>query len=1359
MPQRFNGMSGRIRKFGHLLFPFLLLLPLTGYAQPGELSQSPLFLNDPVKHNLMIVGDDSWHMDLELFLEGTDYGRLDNDTLTTWMGNLLDGTGNSIIQGIADSLIGDVQYGYLFEVGLAGSDAKGIREYDGQRLNETYQVVPPIKAYGFMRSHEYNSQYYDPSVDYEPWEGLAYSDATLGDPLLDPNYAITYDEAAQTAAQTLTGSLTEVILDTWCGLWDVDFLGLLGDPPGYCEDSDYPLSELRILPFAFSGGISTALESATTALDSVGTVLDEVSELDNSLTEVTFDSLGCSSDSLLANMGDFLEDGVQDVFYQCVAHRAATYFVPVDEGTYDLFDASNDISLLDGGTGDCANPNPEHYATLVQQWSTTNLLDFRRPDGNTEFDGALAPDGRCLERVEVEPDRTTYPSGRSFEEELQNFSNWFQYHRRRHQSVRYSMGQAAHNLNGMYADYVTVNDAASNTLPNDGVSDAVMKDTTDRTAAGEFDSLLEEIYHGYDDTPASNESPMRAALADIGDQLQRTDGSAPIQYECQKNYALLYTDGFTSDLDYTWTGTSDNAAPEPFGDTYSSTLADVAYGLRTTNLRSDLPAGQVNIPTTCSDDSVTGMDRLKLGCDDVNPHLNTLAVLMGGNGSVYGEAYSSVDDAFATPPTWPDVNDGTASTTLQYDDLYHATVDGLGEIFSSYLPDTIASYINASLQDASVQQGSAAAVAFNSASVSADSLMFSASFNASNWSGRLIARQLNSSNGRLVAGDDGSFLKTFDWEAGEVLTNDMTVSDRNLVTWNGSTGVDFTWDNLTTSQQNDLKAGGTVAEGQERLAYHQGVRTLEGSKYRTRASLLGDIVYSAPVLVSRPRMGWPDVAPFGGIGERYSHFRADNVDRAPTVYVGANDGMLHAFEATLDINTGGQERFAYIPGLVFDEATDAGLSYLTEPGYEHRYYVDLSPAISDAYIDSGDGDAWHTVLIGGLRAGGKGLFALNITNPEILQGINASDMAMWEFTDDRLGYTTEPVNIALVPWGNNNYEWVAIFGNGYNATTETTGLFMLKLEGGLDGTWTEDADYRYIELAGAGSHGLTSDVRLVDLDGDRVIDRIYAGDLDGKLWVLDTDNQDEWQSAYKSGSDPAPLFTAASGQAITAPPMVVRNTHVEDGTAPNLLVLFGTGQYLTSADLVDTSLQSFYGVWDENSSSLVKTDLLERDITETSTEFCLVRNLSDDELVWGSGNEEYMGWYIDFDTKVGERVIQTPQVRNKTIIFNTTIPAEDDPCGSAGSSFRMFVDLDGTDPDHAVFDLNGDRVVNNDDTIISGFYHSQGILTLSAFLGNVMFDNMAGNNPALGQETNENVVDFGASSLRGRLSWRELIDR
>ncbi len=1352
MPQRFNGMSGRIRQFGHLLLPLLLLVPLSGYSQPGELSQSPLFLNTPVQHNLMLVADDSWHMDLEFLSSSMDFGGETREKNAAWLGQFLQGLSWDVLQDLGDLLVGNVNYGYLFESFTAPDGA-----YNGQRLNGDYLTVPPTAHYAFLRSAAINPQYYNPAVTYDPWIG--YDDAPFGDPYYDPNYDLQFGEGSKTDRRKAWDSVTEWTL--WGTLGTCTYAKTIFTPLGrkgqdICDNPLPPLAQPRVSPFPFSGGFLSGAMGMSASLDTLpdwaSYTFDEYADgsgpVARGLTDLTNQNAACELDRHSLDIGN---NNDVDVWANCVLYTPATYYVPVSEGSHrwgaGVLSVNETVSCSDLERGS------ERFASILAGTTGIALLQFYDDDGDA-FDGALSPDGQCLKRVVINNRYMNYNAGtdyeRSFEEELQNFSNWFQYHRRRHQSTRYALGESLDKVNAVYADVLTVNDTET---------DVAMLDTSDRSAGGDLETLLEKVYHSYDDTPASNESPLRTSLAYVGDQFARTDDDAPIQYACQQNYALLYSDGYAADSDFSWSGTTDNAAPEPFGDSYSNTLADVAYGLRRSNLRPDLDSGQVRVPVACADDSVTGTARLRLGCDDSDPHLNTITVSLGGTGDIYGQTHQSVDDAFESAPEWADVDDDSTPSNRLLDDFYHAAVNGLGEAFTTYIPDIISDWLNQSLQDAAIQQGSAAAVAFNSASVGSDSRIFSASFNASNWSGRLIARELNSANGRLTVGDDGSFLQTIDWEAGDVLTNDMAVSDRNLVTWNGSAGVEFTWANLTDSQKNDLKAGGTDAEGQERLAYHQGVRSLEGSKYRTRASLLGDIVYSAPVMVSQPRMGWPDVDPFGDTGERYSHFRADHVDRAPTVYVGANDGMLHAFNATLDANSGGQERFAYIPGLVFDEATDAGLSYLTEPDYEHRYYVDLSPAVSDAYFDSGSGDAWHTVLIGGLRAGGKGLFALDITDPVSLQGINAPELALWEFTDERLGLVTEPVNIALVPWGNNNYEWVVIVGNGYNATTETTGLFLLKLEGGLDGVWTEDTDYQYIELAGAGSHGLTSDVRLVDLDDDRVIDRIYAGDLEGNLWVLVPNNQNDWASAYKQGNDPKPLFTADSGQAITAAPMVVRNPYTADGDDPNLLVLFGTGQYLTSADLVDTSLQSFYGVWDNGSKELERADLLAREIAESSAEHGLIRNLSSEDLVWGSGNSEYMGWYLDFDTKAGERVIQTPQVRNRTIIFNTTIPAADDPCGSAGSSFRMFVDLDGTDPDRAVFDLNADRQVNNDDTIIAGFYHSPGILTLSAFLGDVMFDNMAGNNPALGQETNENVVDFGAATRRGRISWRELIER
>jgi len=1343
-------MNNRLAVFARNVFvAFCLVLPASGYAATGGLAQTPLFISPGTQHNVMFVMDDSRLMDLELLLDGAPSGAADDETLTTWFGQLLEGSGLDVLN-LSSSLIGGANYGYLFETFLA-PESVGVRRYNGQRLNEDHQVVPPIKAFGFMRSSTYNPQYYDPAVDYAPWsQDGVYGEAVLGNPLLDPNYPMTFDEATTTAGGALISGFTDLIEGAFCAAFDSWILNPLGLPkPDYCLET-YPLAETRILPFAFSGNLAQQLKIATDTGASVNRVISEGLDGSLSIADATEMGLGCTAEQLSANFQDLADDLVQDVYYQCIAFTPATYYVPVNEGSYKLWFLPE--------TFNCASPNPEHFASLVQQWSLENSLTFKRADG-TAFDGALAPDGRCLERIRVNDESRVYHAGtdyeRTFVEELQNFSNWFQYHRSRHQSVRYGLGESLQSISGIRADLLTVNDQTT---------DASMLDTSDRAVDGDFEALQEKVFHAYDDVPATNEAPLRGALDYVGKQYQRTGVDAPIQYECQRNYTLMYTDGFATDYEVD-----------------SSSLADIAAEYYSTNLRTDLPQGQVRIPGQCLDnDPYPGLD-----CNS-NLHMNTYGVLLGSKGTVYGQQidgtlYDSVDDVYAVEPAWPDVNDVTdpAISMFQIDDLYRATVNGKGEIYNARLPADITDGLNRALEDIDNQSGAAAAVTFSSATVESDSLIFSAIFNSRRWSGQLSARALNSSNGRLVKNADGSYIGDVVWEAGALLdSRNLNANAREIITYNSVTGqgVPFQWSSLTTTQRADLLTGtdsldATAAENLaiDRLAYIRGNRGKEApfGQFRVRDGRLGDIVHSAPVYVAEPRMGWPDQFPYGAEGARYSDFRySDTISgRTPVVYVGANDGMLHAFKATRDA-TGGDELFAYVPDLVFSDSPGKGLNYLTDPGYLHRYYVDLTPTVFDAYIDvdDGTGDGWRSLLIGGLRAGGRGLFALDITSPDSVGETDADDLALWEFVNDDLGYVIEPVNVILTDLGS-GYEWVAVFGNGLDAPSGRTGLFILRLEGGLDGTWQENSDYWFIEVDSGPAGGMNSDVRLIDLDADNLVDRIYTSDLDGRIWAFAYDaSNDEWASAYNgNGADagPKPLFTAPAGQPITSAPMVVRNPYVETGnqTAPNLLVLFGTGQYLNQGDVVNTTpTQSFYGIWDSGLSDLDTEGglLLERDITESTTDEGVVRNLSDDEITWGDKNTPYMGWYIDFDTLSGERVIMVPQVRGNTILFNTTIPPTNE-CSSNGGSFRMFVDLDGTDPDQQVFDTNGDGRVTNADTLVSGFYFAGGVLSMSRILGKVMFDNTAGGVGELQDFTNENVVEFGDKTLSGRLGWRELI--
>nr|WP_297403906.1 PilC/PilY family type IV pilus protein [uncultured Marinobacter sp.] len=642
--------------------------------------------------------------------------------------------------------------------------------------------------------------------------------------------------------------------------------------------------------------------------------------------------------------------------------------------------------------------------------------------------------------------------------------------------------------------------------------------------------------------------------------------------------------------------------------------------------------------------------------------------------------------------------------------------------------------------------GSSTGVTFNTATLETDTLLFGARFDSANWTGELFATALSES-----ASGPPSIADSETWEAGNVLDNrNLLANARDIVTYNGTTGMAFTWANwasLTTRQQNDLKYDGGTGDldlAKDRVSYLRGEEIVG---LRSRASLLGDIINSTPVYVSSPDLGWPTGAPFGIAGNTYPDFRAEQDSRASVVYVGSNDGMLHAFSGA-----NGSELFGYIPEFIFSNVADEGLHYLTQQAYQHRYYVDLTPVVSDVYTQGAGSttEDWRTVLIGGARTGGKGIFALDITSPGAFSEANASSLVMWEFSsqdDPRMGYIIEPPTVGLVKWGNNDYRWTAFVPNGYNSSSTVTGLFMLDIEGGLDGVWSVNTDYRFVEFdASADASGL-SPVRQIDLNGDRIIDRIYAGDLKGNIWVAEGASNGGWSSAYSGGGSAVPLFTAtdtnANAQPITAAPMVVRNPLGDStNTDPDVMVLFGTGQYLTQDDTASEDLQSFYGVIDSGLSSLDRDDLVSRSLSDTTV---AIEGVSYDvRTSTGDDFDTQSGWFVDFTTETGERIVQAPQVRGEYVFVNSTIPSSN-PCDVGGSGWLMAFGLDGLTPDRAVWPKLGAPYV--------GFKTEGGLPNRSSFLGDYALI------PRSDSEILNEEIDVGGQpDSTGRMSWQELYD-
>lgn len=961
--------------------------------------------------------------------------------------------------------------------------------------------------------------------------------------------------------------------------------------------------------------------------------------------------------------------------------------------------------------------------------------------------------------VEIKPSTTTYTGSSArtdcasaptctYAEEIQNFANWFTYYRKRSLTARSSMGTVVNGTDNKRMGLDAFN--AGNRL-----NAATMSSVTNRR------TLLQNIYS----MSFSGGTPARTALKRVGTLFE--GASSPILGEtqggaCQQNFAVMVTDGYWNDTGFDPNvGNADGDSNTTFdggsfADNWEETLADIAMHYYERDLKS-----YPNMVRTNDVDMNEGQ------------HLVTFGIAFGLSGTLD----PSMDDPTAAGFSgWPDPITNTNAERI--DDLWHASYNGRGEYVSASNPESLAAGLANALGNIEGRRGSAAAVAFNTTSLSTNSQVYLALFNSDNWDGDLMAYSLDPYTGNISS--------TASWRAATQLdSRNITSDQRTILTFNGTDGTAFQWNSLTSTQKNDLRtnSAGTLdneATGMARLgfirgdrncetgatasascSYSDGTNTFNSKTLRARASRLGDIIHSTPVYVGAPNLDWPSIAPFPTTsGSTYADWKAAHQNRSGVIYVGANDGMLHGFS-----EDSGREVMAYIPGQAYSTSSTAGLHYLSDPGYNHYFYVDLAPTVSDVHIRTTPTgtSSWKTVLVGGMRSGGKGLFALDVTSPSSFSesGTAPADTVMWEFTHRDLGYTFSRPTIAMLDNGN----WVAIFGNGYNTTNTGTdsscstpgqaALFVVKLEGGIDGVWTANSDF-YVVCTGIGTetdrNGLATPA-VVDTDGNGTADRAYAGDLRGNLWAFNLTGSTP-TVAYSQGSTPRPLFTTSAGQPITTAPEVVRNSDVDTSNSnlPNAIILFGTGQYLVTADTSSTTQQAFYGVWDHGTRSLTPSNLIEQTVTTTGNS----RTLSNNAVTYSNSVH---GWRLNLPA-TRERVVTNPLVRGDVVLFTTTIP-DSDPCLGGGTGWLMAVNfLTGGNTADVEFDYNGDGVLDaldkvNDDTL-EGMKLDPGLGMPSdtACMGNNCY--ISGTNVVEGDEvSNNSVKDLGGIGT-GRLSWEEL---
>lgn len=610
-------------------------------------------------------------------------------------------------------------------------------------------------------------------------------------------------------------------------------------------------------------------------------------------------------------------------------------------------------------------------------------------------------------------------------------------------------------------------------------------------------------------------------------------------------------------------------------------------------------------------------------------------------------------------------------------------------------------------------------------------------YDPNNWTSTL--------EGQLISYDSsGNPSVTTVWNA-TTLLNSRTASNRYIVTWNDG-GVAFAEANLSTEQKAALGS-----DTSNKIAYLRGSRASENGTYRKRAHLLGDIVNSKLTAVGPPDQKFWDIFNPG-----YSQFQRDNSSRPTIIYVGSNDGMLHAFDGTLPKQSGGtctsslsgsscgKELFAYIPGMIYGDSTtgpEIGLVSRTNPNMVHRYLVDGTPIAADVdfkrtYGATGTDSDWRSILVGGLGKGGKGYYAIDITKPSSWSSEAAvAGKVLWEFTNADMGYSFGDPVIAKTP----EFGWTVILPSGYNNGEQAFIFLVNPRTGGL-----------LKKIALPGSSDIAHIAAYTPNFADLTADTIYGGDLAGNLWRIDltqTTTTEEvggievTSSSYNYGVVKLAELTNAAGN---AQPVTTRPLIEIDPASGKRYVLVGTGKLLSDNDIQDNELQSFYAIWDGHKSigGFGTGTTITRATLNANTN--LLSGI-------GSNPSSNNGWYFDLSkhatADIAERINIHPIATGTGIVgFAANLP-NGDVCSPAGTS-RLF----------AISFATGK-------TAFIGASGAVAFQSLDASISDIAFVDVDGKTRMVAGTTTGNTVKgggdadldgSGGSNVVTRLNWREV---
>ncbi len=667
-----------------------------------------------------------------------------------------------------------------------------------------------------------------------------------------------------------------------------------------------------------------------------------------------------------------------------------------------------------------------------------------------------------------------------------------------------------------------------------------------------------------------------------------------------------------------------------------------------------------------------------------------------------------------------------------------AMAGGTGVAYPATSPAALVSALNNIL--ISIQAGTLATTqsAVSSKILKTGSVQYQASFSANDtpyqdWAGELLQQSLDPSTGQTTGAATWSAQTWLDTATAGIGWS----GNRNIVSWDPTlgggvgAGMPFRTASLNATQSTQLGSSAT-------LQYLRGDTSLEvrnGGTRRNRSHILGDIVNSTPLFVGAPGGAY--------FSTSYFSFVTTHAARAGMLYVGANDGMLHAFQAST-----GAEQFAFVPNGVLGK-----LKQLEAPLYNqaHQFYVDGAPQSGDVQFSD---NSWHTLLVGGLNGGGNSIYAMDITTPATLTTEAAVAGAVkWEFTDTNMGLSYSVPQIAPV---NAAAKFAVFFGNGYNSPSQNPWFYAVNAQTGQK---LAGIDLCAAVAAAAPTacdatkpNGLSS-VTAFNSDGlvGAQVTQVYAGDLQGNLWAIDV------AGATPSGWVVRLLYQAkdasANRQPITTPPVV--SLHPNYPTKTGGFVMFGTGRFLSVSDLTDTQTQTAYGVWDTGAAVPYTRGNLQQQTTTavTSATSGLASNIltsSSTPFTFGT----LVGWYNDLPT-AGQRFITNASLLNGLFVATVNTPPAS-ACGVIPESTLLELSFkNGGAPPQVVLDVNRDGLFNSADQYAglnpSGIGIGQGYASPPTFLyppGQPIRKNITLSGGTLSSIANKNTTQRNTSWLQ-----------